>query len=131
MTGAQTAVTKLRDQEPSSTPAEVGKRIIEGVFERQVDDEQMELLNHAMHWVYGTSWGVLYGLAEGTAGARSGRSGALFGLLVWGASLVALPAMKLAPPVWEYPPQELALDLGYHVVYGLGVGAGYAANPVE
>jgi uncharacterized membrane protein YagU involved in acid resistance len=50
----------------------------------------------------------------------------LFGTTVWGASLVELPAMKLAPPVWEQPPAEVALDLSYHLVYGLGVAAAFA-----
>ena len=35
--------------------------------------------------------------------------------------------MKLAPPVWEYPAKEAALDLSYHLVYGLGSAADYAA----
>lgn len=33
--------------------------------------------------------------------------------------------MRLAPPVWEYPPTEMALDLSYHLVYGLGVAGAY------
>lgn len=50
-----------------------------------------------------------------------------FGTAVWGASLVELPAMGLAPPVWEMPSTSIALDLSYHLVYGAGVAAGYAA----
>jgi len=53
--------------------------------------------------------------------------GLAFGTLVWGASLLELPAMKLAPAVWEYPPLELALDVSYHLVYGVAVAAAYAA----
>jgi hypothetical protein len=34
--------------------------------------------------------------------------------------------MKLAPPVWEQPPLEVALDLSYHVVYGTAVAACFA-----
>jgi hypothetical protein len=30
-------------------------------------------------------------------------------------------------PPWKYPPQELGLDLSYHLVYGAGVAAAYAA----
>jgi len=127
MTAVQTAVAKQRGSEPSTTPAEVGKRIIEGVLQRgPVTDEQIPTLNHAMHWFYGTSWGAVYGLSQGTKAARISRSGPAFGTFVWGASLVELPAMKLAPPVWEYPPASLAEEVGYHVVYGLGVAFAYA-----
>ena len=34
--------------------------------------------------------------------------------------------MKLAPPVWEYPPKELMLDASYHLVYGVAVAGAYA-----
>jgi hypothetical protein len=30
-------------------------------------------------------------------------------------------------PPWKYPAKELAVDLSYHVVYGLAVAAAYAA----
>jgi len=65
----------------------------------------------------------VYGLVQGTVAGSAFKHGALFGTGVWSASLVQLPAMKLAPPVWEYPPAELALEVGYHVVYGLGAAA--------
>jgi len=28
-------------------------------------------------------------------------------------------------PPWRYPPKELAIDLSYHLVYGLGVAGTY------
>ncbi len=49
-----------------------------------------------------------------------------FALTVWGASQVELPAMKLAPPIWENPdPKALAPDLGFHLVYGVAVATAY------
>jgi uncharacterized membrane protein YagU involved in acid resistance len=127
MTLAQGAYYRATGEEPSTTPAEVAKRIIRGVFHRSVGEERTELLNNAMHWSYGTGWGALYGLAQGTMHARTLRSGLLFGGLVWSTSLVHLPAMKLAPPVWEYPPQQLIPDLAFHLVYGAGVAVAYSA----
>lgn len=127
MTGYQTAVMKARGSEASSVPGEVAKRIIEGVLQREVPEERMELLNNGMHFLYGTSWGALYGLLHSSRDVPARRHGLTFGALVWGASLVELPAMKLAPPVWEYPPTELALDVSYHLVYGLGVAGTYQA----
>lgn len=127
MTAAQTAVMKARDQEGSTTPAEVGKRIIRGVLQRDVPEEKTEQLNTVMHWSYGTSWGAVYGIAQGSAHAVAPLAGLAFGAGVWGASLVELPAMGLAPPVWEYPPAELALDVGYHLVYGVATALAFAA----
>ena len=96
MTAAQTAYHKAMDVEPSSTPAEVAKRVIRGVLQREVSVERTDTLNNAMHWLYGTGWGTLCGLA-----ARRPTLGIAFGTLVWGVSLVELPAMRLSPPVWE------------------------------
>ena len=127
MTAAQTAYYRARGEEPSSTPAEVGKRIIRGVFHRSVDEDKTGLLNNLMHWSYGSGWGIGYGLAQGTVRGRAVPSGLMFGAAVWGASLIHLPVMKLAPPVWNYPPAQLASDAGFHLVYGATVGVAYAA----
>jgi hypothetical protein len=51
-------------------------------------------------------------------GASAPAGGALFGLAVWGVSLVQLPALRLAPPVWRYRPRELAVDVPYHSCTG-------------
>lgn len=125
MTASQLAYYKAYDVQPSDTPAQVGKRVIEGLLQRgPVGEEQMETLNNAMHWGYGTGWGVLYGLARPRGGVRSGL---LFGLSVWSASLVHLPAMKLSPPVWELEPASMVPDVGFHLVYGAAVGLAYSA----
>ena len=110
MTGYQVAVAKLRGTDSSSAPAEVGRRIIEGVFQREVSEDRMDDFNNAMHILYGTSWGPVYGVAQSSLGLPVVHHGALFGTLVWAASLVELPAMKIAPPVWKTPPLEVALD---------------------
>jgi hypothetical protein len=122
MTAAQTAYYRVTGAEPSSTPAEVGKRIIRGVLRRDVPEDRDELLNNAMHWLYGTSWGAVLGL---TAAGRRPGAGVMFGLVVWGASLVELPALGLAPPVWEWDAKTLAPDVGFHLVYGVSAATAY------
>jgi hypothetical protein len=125
MTAAQTAYLKATGAESSSTPAEVGRRIIEGVLGREVPEERMEQLNTAMHCLYGTSWGAVYRIVAGGRRASPLRGGLLFGAAVWGASLVHLPAMGLSPPVWEMPPSSIAPDLGFHLAYGIGVAGAF------
>ncbi len=64
---------------------------------------------------------------HGTIRARPVPAGLSFGTAVWGSSYVVLPAMKLYKPIWEYRPKTLAIDLSYHLVYGLGVAGAYRA----
>jgi Predicted periplasmic/secreted protein len=127
MTAYQLAAGQAMGSGPSNVPGEVGKRVLEGVFQREVSDEQVEQLTNPVHVIYGVSWGPLYGIVQSSLSRGSGRHGLAFGTAVWGASLVQLPAMKLAPPVWEMSPSSIALDLSYHLVYGIGVAAAYAA----
>jgi len=125
MTGAQTAYYKAVGAEPSTTPAEVGQRVARGVLKRPVPEDQTGTLNNVMHWLYGTGWGALFGL---TAAGREPGLGLGFAVTVWGASQVELPAMKLAPPIWENPdPKTLAPDIGFHLVYGVAVATAYKA----
>jgi hypothetical protein len=50
-----------------------------------------------------------------------------FGLGVWAASYAQLVPLGIYEPPWRYPAEELAEDLSYHAVYGLGVAGAYAA----
>ena len=64
MTAAQTAAYSLTAAQPSDAPGRVGRRLLEGVFGRKVRRREREALNQAMHWLYGTSWGVALGLVD-------------------------------------------------------------------
>lgn len=112
--------------EQASTPAQVGRKLLEGVFDVEVPPDRIGLLTNAMHWGYGLSWGALYGLIQETARGPGLRDGLLFGAGMWAMSYVMLVPMGLYQPPWKYSPKELAIDLSYHVAYGAGVGGGYA-----
>jgi hypothetical protein len=124
MTAAQLAYYRATGGSSSDTPAQVGRRIVEGVFRREVPDERMPVLNELMHWLYGTSWGGLYGIVAGSR-SRGLRGGLALGTVVWAAGLVELPAMKVAPPPWEWGAASLGTDLGFHLVYGVATSAAH------
>ena len=126
--GGQQSEEQQSPQDPweeASMPAQVGRRISEGVFHHEVPPERIPLLTNVMHWVYGTGWGAVYGLVEGTLDGRPLRQGALFGAGVWAMSYVQLVPMGLYQLPWKYPPKSIAMELGYHVVYGVGVAGGH------
>lgn len=113
--------------EDASAPAQVARRVLGGVFHKEVSPEAIPLLTHATHWGYGTAWGALFGLIQGSRPGRPLGGGIVFGIGVWGMSYLQLVPMGLYQPPWKYPPKQLAMDLSYHLAYGAGAGAGYAA----
>ncbi len=111
--------------EQASTPAKVARRISEGVFEHPVPPGRIPLLTHVMHWAYGTGWGGAYGAIERSIGGGPARRGLLFGAGVWAMAYVQLVPMGLYRPPWKYAPKDVATELGFHLVYGLGVAGAH------
>lgn len=113
--------------EHAPAPAQVARRIAEGVFHRRLPPRSIPAVAQAMHWAYGTGWGALYGVLRDSTDARGLREGAAWGAAVWTASYIQLVPLGLYQPPWKYPPKELALDLSYHLVYGAALVAAYRA----
>ena len=78
--------------------------------------------------MYGSAWGLLYGLLQASYHQPPVLFGALYGLLVWLAGPVLLvPAMGLTRPPQEQPPARWAPLLAGHLAYGLAAAAAFEA----
>lgn len=112
--------------EHASMPAQVARRISEGVFRHEVPPEWIPVLTHAMHWAYGTGWGALYGLIHSSLVRESKvRHGLLFGSGVWAMSYAQLVPMGLYELPWKYPPKGIGMEVSFHLVYGAGVASAH------
>jgi hypothetical protein len=138
MTAYQLAVRKARGQRldtpvprtwaEAPAPAQVAKKAAELAGKpRAVTKRDVPKLTNLMHWGYGTFWGVAYGLAARRAQPRTLTGATVLGASLWGAAYAELAPLGIYEPPWKYPPQDLALDLSYHLVYGVGVAAAWAA----
>jgi hypothetical protein len=105
--------------EQAPAPAHVGKRLFEGLFQRELPDRRARLVNNITHWGYGLLNGVQYGLVAGSLRAPRTWYGVPFGVTVWASGYAVLPAAMLYKPIWEYDRATLAKDLSGHLVYGL------------
>jgi hypothetical protein len=115
----------LSGWEHAPAPALVGKRLIEGLFQRELPPERAALVNNITHWATGILGGAQYGVLAGSLKTPRVRYGAPFGTGVWATGYVVLPAAKLYQPIWEYDRTTLAKDLSAHLVYGLGTAAAF------
>jgi hypothetical protein len=113
------------DQAPA--PAQVGKRLIEGLFQVELADQRAPLVNNLVHWGFGLLSGAPYGLVAGSLRAPRSWYGLPFGAGVWATGYVVLPLAKLYQPIWEYDARTLAGDLSAHLVYGLSTAAVFNA----
>jgi len=109
-------------------PAQVGKRLIEGLFQTKLPDKAANVVNNAAHWAYGIGWGAAFALAAGSAPPRA-RWGALFGTVVWLADYAVLPATGLYKPIWDYDAKTLGTDWADHLVYGTATAGAFGALP--
>jgi uncharacterized membrane protein len=127
MTIAQGAEFVLTDAEPSSSPAQVVDRVKRKAGRGRLERKHRRVANQTMHWIYGTSWGVPYGVLAGHTKVAPELSGPVFGLLVWGAALAHEPALGLADVPWKRSLASLGSEAFFHLIYGIGAGAAVRA----
>jgi hypothetical protein len=113
----------LDDWSKASAPAQVGKRLYEGLFQTELSHDRAALTSNIMHWGYGLSWGGLFGLLAGSRPRL--LAGPPFGALVWSSSYVVLPRTGLYKPIWEYDLSTLWQDLSAHLTYGSATATAY------
>jgi len=93
--------------EEAPDPAQVGKRIVEGLFDRALPSDRARLVNNVTHWVFGLANGAQYGLVAGSLRNPRLRYGLPFGAGVWATGYIVLPAAKLYQPIWRYDARTL------------------------
>lgn len=111
--------------EKAPAPARVGRLFVNIALKRDVPPARIPLFTNAVHWLFGTGMGAMYGLLHGTLRRKPAVDGPLFGLGVWAQSYATLVPLGLYKPPWAYPAKTIAKDISYHLVYGAGTAAGY------
>jgi hypothetical protein len=113
--------------EQAPAPAQVGRRLVEGLFQTSLPAARARLVNNVTHWAYGILGGAQYGVVAGSLARPRLLYGLGLGAGIWGAGYVVLPTMKLYQPIWTYDRKTLADDLSAHLVYGLATAAALQA----
>jgi hypothetical protein len=119
----------LKGWEDAPAPAQVGKRLVEGLFEIKLPPQRAPLVNNVTHWGFGMLNGAPYGIVAGSLPRAPIRYGLPFGAIVWANGYVVLPAAKLYEPIWKYDLETLGNGLSAHLVYGLATAAAWRLLP--
>jgi hypothetical protein len=88
--------------EQAPAPAQVGRRLVEGLFGVTLPPTRARLVNNVMHWGYGILNGGQYGVVAESLPSPRIRYGLPFGAAIWTSGYVILPAAKLYEPLWKY-----------------------------
>lgn len=113
--------------ENASTPAQVGRRLIEGLFDVQLKPDTARLTTNVVHWATGVGWGALHGLVVGSTASASPAYGLGTGLTAWLGAFTILPLARLYEPMWKYDATTLRKDLSAHLVFGAATGLAFRA----
>jgi hypothetical protein len=124
MTASSTAEMKLRGRAASAAPADAAAKVL-GIA-GFCDEAAKRRFSNAVHWTYGSSWGVPRALLD-AAGLRPAAAAAAHGGALWASEQVMLPALGVAPPLWRWGATEVAIDALHHAVYAVATSAAYEA----
>lgn len=101
----------VTDWEAAPAPAQVGRRLVEGLLQHELKPDKARVMNNVTQWGYGLLWGALYGIVVGSLPKPRLGYGAIFGPLDWASGYAVLPAVELYKPILEYDAKTLARDL--------------------
>jgi hypothetical protein len=122
MTVSSTLEQHLRGRPASTAPADATAKVL-GISGFSSPAAKNRFSN-LVHWGYGTGWGVVHGLLD-TIGLRPAAATLAHGAAIWGNEQVMLPALDVAPPVFMWPREEVAIDAWHHAVYAAATGVAY------
>jgi hypothetical protein len=123
ITVSQMIEMKITGRQPSNTPVEAASKVLDI---DAVSEEKKPKVSQEIHWAYGTTWGVARGILSLT-GLKGWTADLAHFASIWGASLIMLPGLKVAPPIQEEDPKTIVIDILHHAVYAIAAGFVYDA----
>ncbi|MGN6247581.1 MAG: hypothetical protein ACTHNG_04455 [Ginsengibacter sp.] len=118
MTVCQRIDMEITGRKGSDTPATA---VREALDIKPVSESKTKELASRVHWVYGTSLGLMRGLMN-LFGLNGMEATTLHFALVWATELVMLPSLRVAPPLTKEAPKAIAKDAMFHGIYAVGTG---------
>ncbi|HEY6933104.1 MAG TPA: hypothetical protein VI452_06860 [Marmoricola sp.] len=119
MTLSSTVESRVRHRPASTAPARAAQKVLH--IDDFSSDQARARFSTAVHWSYGTGWGVPRALL-GAAGVPPAVAAPVHFAAMWGGAAVMLPALGVTPPVTRWGSTEVGIDLFHHLVYETAAG---------
>jgi hypothetical protein len=117
MTVSQMIEMKITKRKPSDAPAKAVKKALH----IEPSEEYRMKFSNEVHYVYGTSWGVVRGLLS-LVGLTGFAATTAHLAAIWGTAVTIEPKLDIAPPVTQWKPKDIAVDIFHHAVYAIVAG---------
>lgn len=117
--------TATEGYEDAGAPAEVGRRIVEGLFKTHLSPDTAGITNNVVHWSTGMGWGTVLAIVAQKIPMPTVVIGPATGVVAWGTGYGVLGSAGIYQPIWEYEAKTLWKDLTAHLAYGAVTAATY------
>jgi hypothetical protein len=117
ITASQLIEMRITKRKASQAPA----KAVTKTLHIEATPGNKEEFSNEVHWVYGTSWGVMRGLLS-MAGITGFAATSLHLASIWGTAVTIQPKLDIAPPLAEWEPKDIAIDILHHAVYAIFTG---------
>jgi hypothetical protein len=117
MTVSQMIEMRITKRKPSTAPADAVKKTLH----IEAEPGNKKTFSNEVHYAYGTSWGVVRGLLS-LAGITGFAATSVHLAAIWGTAITIEPKLNIAPPVKEWQPKDIAVDIFHHTVYVIVAG---------
>lgn len=121
MTVCQKIDMKIPGRKASKTPTNA---VREALDIQPVSESKSQEVSKKIHWVYGTSLGIVRGIIS-LSGLNGLAANSAFFATVWGAELCMLSYLRVAPPITKETPEAIGKDALYHLIYAFSAGLVY------
>jgi len=122
--GEPTEDTSGSDESAEPATVKAAEAVSEGVLDHELTKQEKQWAGPAVHYSFGSSAGLMYGLLAEAKPDLTAGAGLPFGVVFWAtADEAAVPALGLSEAPWAYPPSVHVYSLVSHLVFGLAAEA--------
>lgn len=122
--GGQSSGSSSGGESAEPATVQAAEAVSEGLLDHEMTDDEKEWAGPAVHYAFGSSAGLVYGLLAEARPEVTAGLGLPFGAAFWlTADEGTVPALGLSKAPWAYPSSVHVYSLVSHLVYGVSAEA--------